>query len=83
MFGLPLAFAVPSSLAALAGLPALYYLLRITPPRPSAVAVSAAAAHSRSAAEGRERRRVRPGGCCCCGSLIAALRHSRHGRARF
>ncbi|MGP0060211.1 MAG: DUF4159 domain-containing protein [Beijerinckiaceae bacterium] len=34
MFGLPLAFATPAVLVALAGLPALYFLLRITPPRP-------------------------------------------------
>ena len=34
MFGLPLAFSVPMVLSALALLPALYYLLRITPPRP-------------------------------------------------
>jgi len=34
MFGLPLAFAVPLALGALAGLPLLYYLLRVTPPRP-------------------------------------------------
>ncbi len=34
MFALPLAFSVPMVLAALALLPALYYLLRITPPRP-------------------------------------------------
>src|SRR5580693_8409043 len=34
MFGLPLAFAIPGVLVALAGLPVLYFLLRITPPRP-------------------------------------------------
>ena len=34
MFGLPLAFAAPAALAALAGLVALYWLLRVTPPRP-------------------------------------------------
>ena len=34
MFGLPLAFAVPAALGALVLLPALYYLLRVTPPRP-------------------------------------------------
>jgi hypothetical protein len=38
MFGLPLAFAAPMVLAALALLPALYYLLRITPPRPRQIA---------------------------------------------
>ena len=32
MFGLPLAFAAPAVLAALAGLVALYFLLRVTPP---------------------------------------------------
>ncbi len=37
MFGLPLAFTVPAVLAALAGLPVLYYLLRVTPPRPRRV----------------------------------------------
>jgi hypothetical protein len=37
MFGLPLAFAAPLVLAALAGLPLLYYLLRVTPPRPRQV----------------------------------------------
>jgi hypothetical protein len=34
MFGLPLAFAIPGVLVALAALPVLYFLLRITPPRP-------------------------------------------------
>ena len=34
MFGLPLAFAAPAALAALIGLIALYWLLRVTPPRP-------------------------------------------------
>lgn len=34
MLGLPLAFSAPLVLAALALLPALYYLLRLTPPRP-------------------------------------------------
>jgi hypothetical protein len=34
MFGLPLAFAIPGVLVALAGLPVLYFLLRVTPPRP-------------------------------------------------
>jgi len=34
MFGLPLAFAIPAVLVAIAGLPVLYFLLRITPPRP-------------------------------------------------
>ena len=38
MAGLPLAFSVPMVLAALALLPALYYLLRITPPRPRQIA---------------------------------------------
>ena len=33
MFGLPLAFAAPAALAALFGLVALYWLLRVTPPR--------------------------------------------------
>ncbi|MGH7187374.1 MAG: BatA domain-containing protein, partial [Pseudomonadota bacterium] len=37
MSGLPLAFAYPFVLAALAGLPLLYFLLRITPPRPALV----------------------------------------------
>ncbi len=37
MFGLPLAFTVPAVLIALAGLPVLYYLLRVTPPRPRRV----------------------------------------------
>ena len=37
MFGLPLAFTVPAALAALAALPVLYFLLRITPPRPRQV----------------------------------------------
>ncbi|MGH6818361.1 MAG: DUF4159 domain-containing protein [Methylovirgula sp.] len=37
MFGLPLAFTIPTVLVALAGLPVLYYLLRITPPRPRSV----------------------------------------------
>jgi hypothetical protein len=34
MFGLPLAFAAPAVLAALLGLVALYFLLRVTPPSP-------------------------------------------------
>ncbi len=34
MLGLPLAFAAPAVLAALAGLVALYFLLRVTPPSP-------------------------------------------------
>jgi hypothetical protein len=37
MFGLPLVFTVPFVLIALAGLPALYFLLRIVPPRPRRV----------------------------------------------
>ena len=37
MLGLPLAFTVPLALVALAGLPALYVLLRVTPPRPQRV----------------------------------------------
>ena len=35
MSGIPLAFTFPFVLAALAGLPLLYFLLRITPPRPA------------------------------------------------
>lgn len=38
MFGLPLAFSVPLVLGALAALPVLYYLLRLTPPRPRQIA---------------------------------------------
>ena len=34
MFGIPLAFMFPLALIALTGLPVLYYLLRVTPPRP-------------------------------------------------
>jgi hypothetical protein len=34
MFGLPLSFAAPAVLAALVGLVALYFLLRVTPPSP-------------------------------------------------
>ena len=37
MLGLPLAFTIPFALISLAGLPALYYLLRVTPPRPQRV----------------------------------------------
>ncbi|MGO9673243.1 MAG: DUF4159 domain-containing protein [Methylocella sp.] len=37
MFGAPLAFTAPLALAALIGLPLLYYLLRVTPPRPRQV----------------------------------------------
>ncbi|MGA2636510.1 DUF4159 domain-containing protein [Methylocella sp.] len=37
MFGMPLAFTAPLALAALVGLPLLYYLLRVTPPRPRQV----------------------------------------------
>ena len=39
MLGLPLAFAIPGILAALAALPVLYYLLRLTPPPPERVAL--------------------------------------------
>jgi hypothetical protein len=38
MLGLPLAFSVPLVLTALAALPLLWYLLRITPPRPRQIA---------------------------------------------
>lgn len=38
MFGLPLAFSAPLVLGALAALPALWWLLRITPPRPRQIA---------------------------------------------
>lgn len=38
MFGLPLGFAAPIVLAALAALPALWWLLRVTPPRPQLIA---------------------------------------------
>ena len=34
MFGLPLTFAAPAMLAALAALPAIWFLLRVTPPQP-------------------------------------------------
>ena len=37
MLGLPLAFTIPFALVALAGLPVLYVLLRVTPPRPERV----------------------------------------------
>ncbi len=37
MLGLPLAFASPLVLAALAALPALWWLLRVTPPRPRTI----------------------------------------------
>src|SRR5579883_2859 len=37
MFGLPLAFTIPAVLIAFAGLPVLYYLLRVNPPRPRRV----------------------------------------------
>ena len=37
MFGLPLAFSAPLALSALVLLPALWYLLRLTPPRPREV----------------------------------------------
>ncbi|MCW6508133.1 DUF4159 domain-containing protein [Lichenifustis flavocetrariae] len=37
MLGLPLAFAVPAVLGALALLPVLYLLLRVTPPRPQSI----------------------------------------------
>ncbi|MGI6245117.1 MAG: DUF4159 domain-containing protein [Pseudochelatococcus sp.] len=38
LFGLPLAFAAPLALLALAGLPALWLLLRVTPPAPRRIA---------------------------------------------
>ena len=34
MMGLPLAFAAPAVLAALVALPIIWWLLRLTPPRP-------------------------------------------------
>ncbi len=37
MLGLPLAFTIPFALVALAGLPVLYVLLKVTPPRPERV----------------------------------------------
>jgi hypothetical protein len=37
MLGIPLAFTVPLALGALIGLPLLYFLLRVTPPRPRQV----------------------------------------------
>ncbi|WP_018044693.1 DUF4159 domain-containing protein [Methylobacterium sp. 88A] len=37
MFGLPLTFAAPLALAALIALPALWYFLRVTPPRPQRI----------------------------------------------
>ncbi len=37
MLGLPLVFTIPFALVALAGLPVLYVLLRVTPPRPQRV----------------------------------------------
>ncbi len=37
MFGLPLAFAAPAMLTALIALPALWWLLRVTPPRPQRI----------------------------------------------
>ena len=37
MLGLPLAFTIPFALVALAGLPVLYVLLKVTPPRPQRV----------------------------------------------
>ena len=52
MFGLPLAFAAPAVLVALAGLAALYFLLRVTPPRAAAGAVPAVAAAHRPRSEG-------------------------------
>ncbi len=38
MFGLPLTFVAPLALVALATLPALWFLLRVTPPRPRRIA---------------------------------------------
>lgn len=38
MFGLPLTFVAPLALAALAALPALWFMLRVTPPRPRRIA---------------------------------------------
>ncbi|MDP4593403.1 MAG: BatA domain-containing protein, partial [Beijerinckiaceae bacterium] len=38
MLGLPVAFTAPLVLGALALLPVLYYLLRLTPPRPREIA---------------------------------------------
>ena len=59
MFGLPLAFTAPLVLAALAGLPLLYYLLRITPPRPRQVPFPPLRLISRPAPD-ETRRRVAP-----------------------
>ena len=52
MFGLPLAFAAPAALAALLGLIALYWLLRVTPPRPRRQIVSAGSPAARAQSEG-------------------------------
>ncbi len=38
LFGLPLAFATPMALAALIGLPLLWFILRLVPPRPRRIA---------------------------------------------
>ena len=91
MLGLPLAFAAPLVLLALAALPALWLLLRLTPPRPRRIDFRRCASCSTSLPTRGDARPARPGGCCCCASpsrrcVILALAgpvwNRRRGRAR-
>ena len=57
-----LGFLSPWLLVALAALPLIWLILRLTPPRPRQVDVSADAAPARAARTASARRRARPGG---------------------
>jgi hypothetical protein len=57
MPGLPLAFTFPFVLAALANLPLLYFLLRITPPRPALAGHLASINHRCAPARNSSARR--------------------------
>ena len=68
MLGLPLAFTVPFALAALALLPVLWVLLRVTPPRPERVPFPPLKLILDLRPKDAERRPTPRGGCCCCAS---------------
>ena len=70
MFGLPLAFAAPAVLAALVGLVGLYFLLRVTPPRPRE-AISRRCGCSSGSIRTRRRRPARLGRSWRCDSRSA------------
>ena len=80
MFGLPLAFSAPRPRRPRSPCRALWYLLRITPPRAAPDRLSAAAADSRPEAARTRRRPRRPGRCWCCASRSPPWPPG-HGRA--